>query len=449
MNYQEALDYLQGVKMMGVKPELETSRHLLASLPLKKPLAAMQVIQVAGTNGKGSTSHFLASILQSAGYRTGLFTSPHLQDVRERVVIDNREAGEEEFAAAVSAVKETAQHLLAKGTIRRMPTYFEITFLTAVYCFSMQQVETVILEVGLGGRWDATTAITPDVAVITTIGRDHTELLGTKLRDIAAEKAGVIKPGVPVVCGCGIRTAAYRVIKTIALQNNAPFFPIIDGKNHLQVRDSQSPYRCVYTAADPTAPGTETYTFTVRLNGSHQALNAAAAIKTLRVLVARSGSAIRISPGAINRGIEAGRIPGRIEILETTPRVILDGSHNVESMTALTRFLAEQQKQRLTLVFGVLADKNYRQMIRLLQPYTGSVVLTRPVSDRALPPGKMIELFGSKNNGNTVLIENEPGNAYSAARLFSKEILVTGSFYLVGAMRQIIMKTTRRVRWTT
>jgi dihydrofolate synthase/folylpolyglutamate synthase len=445
MIYKDAVDYLHSIEMMGIKPGLETTRTVLAHLSLKTELSAMRFIQVAGTNGKGSTSFFLASILHKAGYRVGLFTSPHIHEVRERVAVNGRDIKEEDFAAGVSAVKETAQQLYAMGKLENMPTYFETTFLTAIYCFSQHRTEIVILEVGLGGRWDATTAITPAITVITTIDRDHTTLLGTRLRDIAAEKAGIIKPGVPVVCGCGTRTEAYRVIKAAASRNNAPFFPVIDSRNRLEVQSSRPPYRCIYTVSDTIAPESSTYSFEVSLNGSHQTLNAAAAVKTLRVL---SGSEIRIDHSDIRSGLAVYSIPGRIEILDTFPRVILDGGHNVQSIIALTRFLAEQHTRGLTLVFGVMADKNYRQMIRLLLPYIGSTVLTQPQSDRALPAGKLAGLFKRNGKKSHVLIKPLPEEAYSAARQFNRDILITGSFYLVGAIRQIIINTTRRVRWT-
>ncbi|MCP5047115.1 MAG: hypothetical protein GY940_08070, partial [bacterium] len=371
MNYQTVLDYLKDIELMGVKPELETARTILGHLPRAEGFSSIRFIQVAGTNGKGSTSHFLAGILRTAGYRVGLFTSPHLNDIRERVLINHRLVSEPAFAAGVTAVKETSEKLLAAGSIDRMPTYFEYTFLTAIYCFLVHPVEVIILEVGLGGRWDATTAIRPDVSVITTISHDHTAMLGTRLRDIAAEKAGIIKEAVPVICGCPPRTHAFQVIKTIAQQRNAPFHPVFNSSNKLEINPDNSAYHCTYTTTGPHPTGPRTDTFDIRLNGSHQALNAAIAVKALRVLSAVTP--ITIPSESIGPGIEGTTLPARIEIFDTTPPVIVDGGHNVQSVTALTRFLSEKNKSGLTLIFGVLDDKNYPRMIRLLLPYTRSV----------------------------------------------------------------------------
>jgi dihydrofolate synthase/folylpolyglutamate synthase len=287
--------------------------------------------------------------------------------------------------------------------------------------------------VGLGGRLDATSTITPHISVITNISRDHTSILGTRIRDIAVEKAGIIKKGVPVVCGCSVRSISHRVIKEIALRNNAPFFNVIDSKNHLEISDKGNFYRCTYTAdaAD--------YTFDLHLNGVHQAYNAACAVKTVQVLN-RSISRCKATGDTVCKGISATSIPARIEILDTTPQVILDGGHNVESTTALTNFLKEKKKNNLTLVFGVLADKNYRKMIRLLLPYIENVILTEPRSKRALPAREMVRLF-TCNAAGAVLVKiiNNLEEAYRTARQLKKEILVTGSFYLVGAIRKMII----------
>jgi dihydrofolate synthase / folylpolyglutamate synthase len=449
MNYQDTLSYLSGIHMMGVKPELNTTRVILSHLTLGEPLARLRIIQVAGTNGKGSTTHFLSSIFRVSGYRVGQFTSPHLHDVRERIVIDNQWVSEELFSRAIHAVRETAQQLMSCSKIDRMPTYFEYTFLAAIYCFSLQSVEIVLLEVGLGGRWDATSAITPDVAVITTISRDHTRLLGTKLRDIAAEKAGIIKKSVPVVCGCAKRTVAFQVIRAVAEEHEAPFFPVLGSGNRLQIGNDQPPYECSYKAVDSTS-SSFTYSFDIRLNGVHQTYNAATAIKVIRVFAALFEGRFSISSSQVSEGIRSGFIPGRIETIEAEPPIILDGGHNIQSIIALTKYLEVSKKHNLTLLFGVLEDKNYARMIRILLPYVDRVVLTRPQSDRALSPRKMVNHFNRGDKKHNVLIRNNINEAYNTACRFRQEVLITGSFYLVGAIRQIIMnavnlKTSRRV----
>jgi len=438
MDYPEILAYLKRVEERGVHLGLENTQKILDHLPsvngIDADLKGIHFVQVAGTNGKGSTSYFLTSILQSAGHKVGLFTSPHLQDIRERIIINNRWISKKDFSNSLCAVKELAEDLLKRGLIAGMPTYFEYTFLTAIHYFLRQKVNAAILEVGLGGRLDATSTITPDVSVITTIARDHTSILGTRLRDIAVEKAGIIKKGVPVVCGCGVRSISHRVIKEIAVRNNAPFFNVIDAKNRLETCSKGDFYRCTYTT------GKTGYTFDLHLNGVHQAYNAACAIKAVQVLNKTIGGSKQVGDKkTICKGIATTFIPARIEIIDTTPRVILDGGHNVESTTALTNFLAEKKKNNLTLVFGVLADKNYWKMITLLLPYIKHVILTEPGSKRALPAGKMLRLF-NRNAAPVVPVKitNNLEEAYNTARKLKREILVTGSFYLVGAIRKMI-----------
>jgi dihydrofolate synthase/folylpolyglutamate synthase len=450
MSYQDTLSYLSGIQMMGVKPGLETTGEILTHLPLDKPLSGLKIIQVAGTNGKGSTTHFLSSIFRTAGYKVGQFTSPHLTDVRERIVIDNQKVSEELFSQAIEAVRATAQTLKSKKKIERMPTYFEYTFLASIYSFSHRSVEIVILEVGLGGRWDATTAITPDVTVITTISRDHTRFLGNKLSDIAAEKAGIIKPAVPIVCGCGTRTTGYRVIRDIAKQKQAPFFPVFGSPNSLDMLKEQPPLRYLYQSHDKASSSVRQYTFEMQLNGQHQANNAATAIKAVEVFTKENARRFPITHQQIIAGIQAGFIPGRIETIASKPPVILDGGHNIQSIKALVKYLELNKKRNLTLLFGVLEDKNYSAMIRLLQPFIDKVVLTRPQSDRALSPEIIEQYIKRRNKTHSVLIQNNLKEAYRIACQYREEILITGSFYLVGAIRQILinsvnLKTSRRV----
>jgi dihydrofolate synthase/folylpolyglutamate synthase len=432
MDYQEVLTYLKDIEARGIHPGLENTRQLLKHFPhfykdFEIDLPQTCVIQVAGTNGKGSTAYFLASILQEAGYKVGLFTSPHLHDIRERISINKQWISPGDFSTGLWSIKGLAEDLLKRELISHMPSFFEYMFLTAIHYFFREKVNIVILEVGLGGRWDATSAITPEVTAITTIARDHTTVLGKRLGEIAGEKAGIIKKGVPVVCGCKVDSIAHRVIKNRATQAQAPFFNVIDSKNHLEIRDNHS-YQCSYTT------GSGDYTFDVRLNGVHQTFNAAVAIKVIQVLSNKNKS-VYVSKTSICDGISDTFVPARIETLDTSPRVILDGSHNVQSTAALAHFLKEKKKNHLTLVFGVLADKNYRRMIALLLPYIHSVILTEPVSKRALPAHKMLKLFKDK----VVLVRKNLGEAYRTSRQFKGDILITGSFYLVGAMRKIIL----------
>ena len=296
-------------------------------------VGSVKYIQVAGTNGKGSTSHFIAAILRSAGWRVGLFTSPHLQDVRERIRFNGRMISRRDFAAAISAVDDICRELLRRQVIANQPTFFETVFLAALYHFSKSRADWAVLEVGLGGRLDATSTIIPEVAVITNIARDHTHILGKTLAAIAREKAGICKENVPLVSGCRHASIAGRVIAQAARDKKAPFHEVFRGRRPLQVEKKGRSYLCHYRS------GSRQYDFRVYLKGRHQTVNAAVAVKTMDVL---KGLGWNIPEPAIRRGIKNMFIPARIEFLGGRPPVILDGGHNPDGIRVLVDFLREE-----------------------------------------------------------------------------------------------------------
>ncbi|HLP59048.1 MAG TPA: folylpolyglutamate synthase/dihydrofolate synthase family protein [Candidatus Deferrimicrobium sp.] len=429
MDYQEVLAYLGKIdEYKSMNLALANPAEIIRHFPF--PLDHIFFIQVAGTNGKGSTAHFLASVLQSAGYKVGLFTSPHIHEVRERIKVDNRMISPGDFAYCIQEIKDLAEQLVQKRMITDTPTYFEYTFLASLYYFYREKVTVAILEAGLGGRLDATSTITPTLSVITNISHDHTSILGQRIKDIAAEKAGIIKKGVPVICACNVHSVAHAVIKNKARELNAPFYNVIDSQNHLSIEELDTGYRCRYITGSNR--GGANYNFEVRMNGKHQTRNAATAVKAIQIL---ETGGLALTPEAIHAGIKNTRVPARIEIIGN---IILDGSHNVGSIKALSDFLVQKKKQRLTLIFGVLADKNYRQMTRLLLPFIENVIITEPISRRALPAEKLAALFNKWGVSN-VLVQKDFKNALATAQKWHAEILVTGSFYLVGEIRHIIM----------
>ena len=424
MDYPDALDYLKSVQEKGAKLTIENIQNIISNLPFS--LDHIKFIQVAGTNGKGSTSHFITSILQHAGYQVGLFTSPHLQDIKERITINKEWISAQTFADCLGKIREISEKLLRQGRIEDIPTFFEHLFLTALYYFHQSRTEFTVLEVGLGGRLDATSTLVPQVAVITNISKDHTKTLGRRLKDIALEKAGIIKPGIPVVCGCGTRTMANRVIREVADTKNTPYHNVFDQNNFLQIDNKTMPYKCTYTTAN------DRYHFNVNLPGFHQAQNAATAIKTVEIL---RQNGFDIPKNAIATGISKNFVPGRIEVIKQTPEIILDSSHNVESILALKQYLEQQNKRGMTLVFGVLRDKNFRQMIQMLLPFTDRIILTEPISNRAYPAEKLKKYFVNKQ---TMIIKSL-SDALESARQINREILITGSFYMVGEIRNLIL----------
>lgn len=424
MNYSDALRYLKKIQELGAKLELDSIQKIIHLLPFS--LKGIKFIQVAGTNGKGSTAHFITSILKSGGYRVGLFTSPHLQDIRERISINKEWITQKDFARAMTHIVEITEGIHRDGEIDTLPTFFEHLLLVSLSYFHKKKVDFAVLEVGLGGRLDATSAIKPELTVITNISKDHTKTLGKRIRDIAAEKAGCIKPSVPVVCGCNVRSVANGVIKKRAMELKAPFYNVVNPQNTLTVEYAEDHYRCHYHS------DRENYLYTVYMNGQHQTRNAATAIRAIETLKTQG---VSISKNAIYEGIKSNFVPGRIEMIKGTPKIILDGGHNEESIKSLHQFLSHRKINGLTLVFGVLRDKNYRKMIRMLSPFIKNVILTEPVSKRLLPAEKLVKNF----EGKRVSIEKDPEKALKKARQLKRDILITGSLYLAGYLRNIII----------
>lgn len=422
MRYAAALAYLSKIQGETCKLSLDSIQRVIDRAPFAA--GAMRCVQVAGTNGKGSVSHFIASILESAGNRVGLFTSPHLQDVRERIRVDGRPVSRADFAHAIGAVRALSARLLAGGEIASLPTFFETLFLAALHHFARRRVNWAVLEAGLGGRLDATSTIRPELAVITTISLDHTDILGRTLGAIAAEKAAIARPGVPLICGCPPRSLAARVIRAAALAQGAPLVEVFAPPRMLRVENRRVGCACRYSV-----PGCE-YRFRVRLRGAHQARNAAIAVAAVDELKRRG---LRIAGEAVDRGTRSMFIPGRLEHLGGRPPVILDGAHNRAGIAVLVDYLraAGPSLRGFTLIFGVLADKLYPAMARQLAPLAGRVILTEPASPRALAPEKLRRFFPGKE----CLVERDYARALAIAKKYKKTIIVCGSLYLVGGMR--------------
>ncbi|HDP93837.1 MAG TPA: hypothetical protein ENN40_00570 [Candidatus Aminicenantes bacterium] len=425
MNYTEALQYLDSVRDQGAKLELKNVRDLIRNLPFD--LSSTDFIQVAGTNGKGSTSHFAAAILNASGLRTGLFTSPHLQTIRERIAVDGDPIKPQEFARSLSAVRDISLDLVQRGKVSNMPTFFEHLFLTAIHHFHSSQVEVAVMEVGLGGRLDATTSLDPLVTAITNISRDHTKTLGPRIRDIAREKAGIIKSGTPLVCGCPKSTVGHRLIKQICLKKNAPFHTVTRNPSNLTAEISAQGYNCFYQSE------TAAYRYQIRMNGIHQARNAATAIRIAEIYLEPRAP---LCEATVATAISNTTVPGRIESIPGTPTILLDGGHNLEGTRALSQFLAERNLKDLTVIFGVLRDKPYRLMVRMIAPFVGNVIITEPRSHRALPAELAARWFPEHTQP---AIERDYARALQMARAVGRTILITGSLYMAGDMRTQIL----------
>jgi len=455
MRFAEAEEYLKKAQGENLKLSLDNIQRIIDHAPLDA--GPVKYVQVAGTNGKGSTAHYIAAILRRAGFRVGLFTSPHLQDVRERIQVDGRLISRRDFAAAVGAVRDLVAGLIARKAIANPPTFFETLFLASLFHFAARRADWAVLEVGLGGRLDATSTVLPEITVITNISLDHTNILGSTLAAIAREKAGIIRRLVPLVCGCPTRSVGARVIRAAARAGGAPLSEVFARGHRLAVEKKGSGYACRYRvgarrdglvgarregrAGGPLSGDLQghEYRFLVTQKGRHQALNAAVAVAAIDVLRERG---LEIPDDAVAGGIASMFIPGRIEVIGGRPPLILDGGHNSAGIKVLVDYLREEHIRGFTLLFGVLQDKQYPAMARRLAPLAAHVVLSEPVSERALPPEKLLPFFA----GRKCLIERDYARALAVAKKFKRTIIVCGSLYLVGGMRAIVLERRKNGR---
>jgi len=424
MNRAQSQAYLGHLQKFGIRLGLDTIREILAGL--KNPQDRFPSVLVGGTNGKGSVCAMLTAMLAADGCRVGLYTSPHLVRVEERIQVDRRLIPARTFGRLLGRVRETSEALLAAGRIAASPTFFEVLTAAAFLHFAERRVDIAVLEVGLGGRFDATNVVRPLVAAITSIGHDHQGHLGRTLGRIAFEKAGILKPGVPVVCGPRPGSTAYTAIRKRATALDAPFIGAFD-RGRLGPADAGG--RFVFRRAG------RTYRFRPSLAGRHQGENAAVAILVAEEL-GRTWRPLRKS--RIIAGVEQARWEGRLETVSARPAVILDGAHNEEGAAALAAHVRQTLKGRIILVFGVLRDKDIRAMTRHLFPLADTVVLTRVPNDRAADPAAIAALAPAFRG--RLLLEPDPRRAVALARREAggkTPIVITGSLFLVGEVKRL------------
>jgi dihydrofolate synthase/folylpolyglutamate synthase len=431
MNYRDCLEYLDslGQEIHGLHWGLETITKILAGLGnphLKYPTAI-----VAGTNGKGSTAAMLANILRHAGYRTGLYTSPHLVRVNERIRVNGGEIGDDEFAQAFTEVRQVVDGLLEEKSLGQLPSFFEFLTATAFHYFAQVGASFVVLEVGMGGRLDATNVTRPRVAVITNVGFDHVEFLGSTLATIGREKAGVIKPGTPVVSGCEQEEAA-EVIRERCAELGAELLETGSFAWLWGLQSLQGHYMfnlCLDTDcfASLSSP----------LRGKFQVKNAVAAVTAAWRL---SQDDSRITRSAIVKGLQSTAWPGRLEKVLEHPLVLLDGAHNPAAAGVLAEFVQEELRgRRLRLVYGSMRDKAIGEISEILFPLAAGVYLTRPQVPRAATAEEILAAAGFHPEG--LVIEPEPCLAVRrACQASSPEdaVLVIGSLFLVGAVKKAL-----------
>lgn len=408
MDYADAVRFLYslGNEIPTSKFDLERISRLLVALG--NPHRDCRFIHVAGTNGKGSTCAMIEAGLRAVGIRTGLYTSPHLVEPTERIQIAGVPVSRDEFAGAFNAVHETAERLLRDGALDLHPTYFESVTAMAFLLFSKKQADRVVLEVGMGGRLDATNVVTPELCVITPIDFDHQAYLGDTIEKIAAEKAGILKPGVPAVFSPQ-RPEAEEVLRACARgpYTLATQCPVED----LRLTPTGSHFRL--GGMDVDCP----------LAGAHQVQNARTAALALRQL------------GVPPDGIARTLWPGRLEHVSERPAIILDGAHNPAGSQALAQYIRQfYSGRRIWLVFGVMRDKAVGEIARTLFPLAHRVILTVPANSRAMTP----EMIPASDATITHSVAEAIGCLAEAGA--DDVVFITGSLFVVGEARSLLVK---------
>ena len=387
-SYKETLEWLFRTQLFGIKLGLENIERLLRELGC--PAAGQRIIHVAGTNGKGSVCAMVDSITRASGYRTGLFTSPHLVTFRERIQINGEMISQSDVAAGLTTIRELVRDW------QPHPTFFEITTALALHHFKREKCEIIVWETGMGGRLDATNAITPIVSVITPIDYDHQKWLGESLGEIAAEKAGIIKPGVPVV-SAEQSPAAEAVIREKAAACNAPL-------------------RFVNT----TIPSTP-----IALSGSHQKQNAALAVAALEA------AQIELKQGAVAAGLTSVRWPARFQRWDD--RTVIDGGHNPAGARVLAQTWRETfGDEQAVVILAVLRDKKTSAMVDALAPIAREFVLPHARSERALQPAELEAIIRSSYPQLPTTIVPSCAAALVHARRTDRRCLLTGSLHFAG-----------------
>lgn len=416
--YQQSLDYLYSLEKFGMIFGLTQMERILRAIG--DPHKEIQAVHIGGTNGKGSTAAMIDSILQEEGYKVGLYTSPHLIRFSERIKVNGKEIEEEEVATLAGWMRRKIE---ASG-ITSPFTFFDFTTAMAFHYFKEKLVDLVVLEVGLGGRLDSTNVVDPLISVITNIDKDHEQYLGKTILKIAREKAGIIKRGRPLITAA-TQPQVLRLFSKICREKGSPFYRVGKEFRYIRAEDGDFHYE-----------GLNRKLWGIRLNlrGFHQIINATTALGVMEVL---EDLGYRVSTEAMVEGLRKVDWPGRLEMVSSSPRVILDGAHNPAGAFVLKESLKKEfQYRHLILLIGIMKDKDISSMIHLLAPLADHIILTQPSIERAAPPELLKKELG--RNGKKAEIVGNFNEAIERGLSVMKEedlFCITGSLYTVGEAR--------------
>lgn len=424
MNFKETVDWLFSFERFGIKLGLNRINYILKEL--SDPHKDFQTIHVGGTNGKGSVCKYIYSILAESGYKVGLYSSPHLQHISERIEINNKKITELELIDLVEKIKP----IIKKMPENNIPTFFEIITALAFLFFSQKEVDLAVVEVGLGGRYDATNVIKPILSIITNVSMEHENILGKNLNEIAYEKSGIIKEEAVVITAA--KNNSLKVIESVAKEKNSPL-KIVNNSNIKRISSDFTVGQSFLVKG--FFKDYEIFTYQL---GLYQRENIAIAIDAIETL---QMNGFFISDGCILNGIKKVKNPGRMEIVCKCPVMIFDGAHNVEGIKVLVETIKSDLKyERIIIVFGVLSDKNVKVMLDFLKPISDMFILTKSINKRSLEPDKIKKYFYKEDNVK-IIIEEDICNALKHVKSIAEEgdlICVTGSLYIVGAARDCL-----------
>src|SRR6266481_7904617 len=435
MNYDSAVRYLLSLgKELAAPTQAAAAKFDLENITvlserLGRPDRAYPSAHIAGTNGKGSTAAFLESILRHAGFRTGLNTSPHLERINERIRVNGDEISDHDFAETLTRIQSLIEELLAAGKLRAHPTYFECVTAMAFEYFARVHVDFGVFEVGLGGRLDATNILTSAISVITRVDFDHENFLGHSLREIAGEKAGILKQGVPVVLAAQ-QPEAREVILARAKKLGCP---VTETPLAYRVDEQAMEDGCVRARITEIASGW-CAKLAPQLAGRFQLQNAINAVAAARALSARGW---RIPEHAMEEGIADAIWPGRLEKLQSRPDLYVDGAHNPGAARELAAFWEENfAGRKIFLLYGALRDKAVDEIAGVLFPRASEVVFTEPRTSRAISASQLSEIAAHHAGHSSVIADAEQALDYLLSKATPQDaVFVTGSLYLVGQLR--------------
>jgi dihydrofolate synthase/folylpolyglutamate synthase len=435
MNYESSVRYLLSLGRELAAPtqaaaaKFDLENIAILSERLGRPDRAYPSAHIAGTNGKGSTAAFLESILRHGGFRTGLNTSPHLEKINERIRINGEEISDEAFAETFSRIHERIEELLAAGKLRAHPTYFECVTATAFEYFAREQVDFAVFEVGLGGRLDATNILEPLVTIITRIDFDHENFLGHSLKEIASEKAGILKPGVPLVLSEQPPEA-----REVILARAKELGSLVTEPSRIFRVDQQTMQNGQVRARVFETHSGKIFELDPSLPGRFQLENALNAVAAAQLLQNRG---FQIPEDAITQGIANTVWPGRLEKLQSAPDVYLDGAHNPSAARELALFLEQNfSGRKIRLIYAALRDKAVDEVAGLLFPHAAVVIFTAPRTSRAVSAPQLAEIAGHHAAHFSVIPDAERAFEHALAQAVPEDaIFITGSLYLVGQLR--------------